>query len=177
MSKILGQCVGLLSPPEWKGVRTKLEHPFTHQAIDNSASILLAVTDKYFQELFETEFGRKSVLDPIKDLEFYPFLVTATLVYGEMSGADIHRLKEMMPIRAELFTYVFKGGLARFEIGKFFPTRFNRLLRQFQTLWKEFNSTVYQERKARGENFPIVSFWDQMLAGDLPEVQVGEYFQ
>lgn len=176
MSQILGKCVGLLSPPESKAVRMKLEHPFTHRAIESSSSRILQVTELYFEEAFRRKTLNEGDLDPMKDFEFYPFLITATLIYGELGEVHILKLKMIMPIRVELFGYVFKGGLSRFSLAKYLPTHFNRLLHTFQSLWKEFNSTIYLEKKSQGESSPIVSFYDQMIAGDLPEAQVGDWF-
>ncbi|CAI6337024.1 unnamed protein product [Periconia digitata] len=172
MSQILGKCIGLLSPPEWKAARTKLEYPFTHRAIESSAPMMLKVTKQYFDEFFRAETFQEVHLDPMKDLEFYPFLITATLIYGELDASQTQNLKEIMPLRIELFTYVFKGGLSRFAISKYLPTRFNHLLREFQTKWKEFNRQVYLDKTSKMLDVPIVSFWNLMVAGGILEEQL-----
>ena len=175
MSEILGKCIGLLSPPEWKAARTKLEYPFTYRATKNSLPMILKATEQYFTNHFQPTNFHEGSLDPMKDFEFYPFLITATIIYGELTDDHITMLKEIMPLRLELFTHVFKGGLARFEIAKYFPTHFNHLLHEFQTKWRDFNSSVYHDKKSNMEDVPIVSFWDHMKDGGIPEAQVCEY--
>ncbi|KAJ5710642.1 hypothetical protein N7488_004798 [Penicillium malachiteum] len=43
-----------------------------------------------------------------------------------------------------LFTHIIQGGLSRFEISRFFPTKANQTLSQFQAIWKMFNHMAYQ---------------------------------
>lgn len=136
--------------------------------------MILKATEQYFTDHFQPTNFHEGPLDPMKDLEFYPFLITATIIYGELTDGHITKLKEIMPLRLELFTHVFKGGLARFEIAKYFPTHFNYLLREFQTKWRDFNSSVYHDKKSNMEDVPIVSFWDHMKDGGIPEAQVCE---
>jgi len=172
MSKILGQCVGLLSGKSWQSLRSQMEIPFTHMAISNEAAVIREQTRKFVEQLRNSGDFRNGVFDPAKDISFYPFLVVATVLYGDLDAEDIRWLRKIAPVRQKLFTFVIKGGMARFSISKFLPTTANRLLDEFQWEWLSFNESVYKKAKDRGAVTPMVKLWEDCQAGKVSQTQV-----
>ncbi|KAI4958680.1 hypothetical protein J4E86_004285 [Alternaria arbusti] len=172
MSKILGQCVGLLSGKSWQSLRSQMEVPFTHMAISNEAAVIREQTRKFVEQLRNSGDFRNGVFDPAKDISFYPFLVVATVLYGDLDAEDIRWLRKIVPVRQKLFTFVIKGGMARFSISKFLPTTANRLLDEFQWEWLSFNESIYKKAKDRGAVTPMVKLWEDCQAGKVSQTQL-----
>jgi hypothetical protein len=172
MSQILGQCVGLLSGKSWQSLRLQMEVPFCHVAIMNEAPVIRKQTQQYVGHLRDSGGFRNGTFDPAKDLSFYPFLVVATLMYGELDAADIQWLKSIAPVRQKLFTFVIQGGTARFSISRHFPTIANRLLADFQGEWLCFNQSIYEKSKSRDMAAPMAKWWEGSIEGKMDQTQV-----
>lgn len=172
MSQLLGQCVGLLSRKSWQSLRSQVEGPFTHVAIANDAALIRAQTRKFVEQLSNTGDFRNGIFDPAKDINFYPFFVVATLLYGDLDAEDVQWLRKIAPLRQKLFTYVISGGLARFSVSRFLPTTANRLLHEFQQEWSCFNESIYEKAKARGDTTPMTKLWEDSKEGRIDQVQV-----
>jgi AcrR family transcriptional regulator len=149
-----------------------MEGPFTHMAISNEAAMIREQTRKFIEQLRNSEDFRNGIFDPAKDISFYPFLVVATVLYGDLDAEDIRWLKEIAPVRQKLFTYVIRGGVARFSLSRFLPTTANRLLMEFQREWLSFNEAIYEKTRARGAVTPMVKLWEDCQAGKIPQVRV-----
>ena len=173
MSQVLGQCVGLLSGRVWQHVRRKTERPFSHHSINDSAPTVRMETQKYVQTLLSSEnVQMKSRFDPVRDIKLYPFLVTATILYGKLDDGFAIWLKRLVPLREELFSHVIKGGLSRFPISRYLPTRANKLLRAFQKDWLRFNKEICQLRKVAMDRGPAISWWEDAFNGGINQIQV-----
>ncbi|CZT23686.1 related to trichodiene oxygenase cytochrome P450 [Ramularia collo-cygni] len=172
MSQILGQCVGLLSGKAWQSLRSQMEVPFSHMAIANDAPIIRQQTIKFVDKLRKKGDFQHGIFDPARDLSFYPFLVVATLLYGELDDIDVQWLGKIAPNRQKLFTYVIKGGLGRFWLSKYLPTNANKLLGEFQQEWRAFNESMYKKAMAGGANAPMTALWEQSQRGEMSEVQL-----
>lgn len=172
MSQLLGQCVGLLSRKSWQSLRSQVEGPFTHVAIANDAALIRAQTRKFVEQLSNTGDFRNGIFDPAKDINFYPFFVVATLLYGDLDAEDVQWLRKIAPLRQKLFTYVISGGLARFSVSRFLPTTANRLLHEFQQEWSCFNESIYEKAKARGDTTPMTKLWEDSKEGRIDQVQL-----
>ncbi|OJD30966.1 cytochrome p450 oxidoreductase [Diplodia corticola] len=172
MSQILGQCVGLLSGKAWQSLRSQMEVPFTHSAISNDAPVIRKQTRRYVENLRNSGEFQNGIFDPARDVKFYPFLVVATLMYGDLNAEDIKWLKRIAPVRQKLFTFVIKGGMARFSLSRFLPTTANRLLNDFQREWLRFNETIYERSKANGAETPLTKLWEDSKAGKIDQTQL-----
>lgn len=172
MSEILGRCVGLLSGDEWRTARSCVEPPFTHKASAEYLPSILKQTENYFRELESTAELSKGLLDPVGDMKMYPFLVTARLVYGELSEEQILQLSTLASEREHLFTYVMAGGIGRYTWSKYLPTKANKLLKKFQEAWSIFNAEAYERAKERKSSAPIIDMWEAALAGILEKQKV-----
>ena len=171
MSQILGQCVGLLSGGAWQLVRRKMEQPFSRHSVINSAPVIRMETQRYMDGLLSSENIQNGRLDPARDIKLYPFLVTAAILYGRIDGLATW-LKRLLPIREELFSYVVKGGLPRFSVSRYLPTRANRLLRAFQTDWLRFNEEICRSTNAMADKSPVASLWEDAAHGGIDQTHV-----
>ncbi|KAK8154305.1 cytochrome P450 monooxygenase [Phyllosticta citrichinensis] len=172
MSQILGQCVGLLSGKSWQSLRSQMEVPFTHSAISNDAPIIREQTRRYMEKLSSSGDFQNGVFDPAEDVKFYPFLVVATLLYGELDADDVKWLRRISPLRQKLFTFVIKGGMARFSLSRYLPTTANSLLDNFQREWLAFNENIYKKAKARGAKTAMTKLWEDSKSGNLDQTQL-----
>ncbi|KAF1362643.1 cytochrome p450 monooxygenase GliC [Lizonia empirigonia] len=169
MSQILGQCVGLLSGKSWQTLRSQMEVPFTHMAIANEAPVIREQTRQFLQQLRNTGDFQNGIFDPAKDINFYPFLLVATLLYGDLDAEDVQWLQRIAPVRQKLFTFVIKGGLTRFSLSRFLPTTANRLLHDFQQEWLQFNHSMYEKLKSRGTMAPMLKLWEEGKDGRIDQ--------
>ncbi|KAI9644118.1 hypothetical protein NHQ30_007471 [Ciborinia camelliae] len=141
--------------------------------MQNSSATIRRETERYMTWFKNMPGVNNGSFDPDKDLNFYPFLITATLLYGHLNDETVEFLRKLTPLRERLFKYVIRGGLARFWVAKLLPMlKFNRLLKEFQEKWTAFNEEIYKEKKMKGENSPIIAMWEMMLRGELPRVQL-----
>ena len=176
MSQILGQCVGLLSGKAWQSLRSRMEVPFTHAAIAIDAPVIREQTQRFVKNLCSGGDFRNGIFDPARDLSFYPFLVVATLLYGDLDAEDVKWLRNIAPVRQKLFTYVIKGGMARFSVSRHLPTTANRLLDDFRGEWLRFNESIYVKAKARGAVTPMTKLWEDCKERNLDQTQVMDLY-
>ena len=167
MSKVLGQCVGLISGNEWRSVRMAVEHAFLRKNALAHIPIIWRQTESYFGTLHREGKLNKGLIEPAADLKMLPFWVVAEVVYGDLSPEMIRELIELAPLREQLFRYVIEGGLARFSWSKHLPTKANRSLAGFQVRWKAFNDLAYKRAVALGTNAPIVNMYEAVHGGHM----------
>ena len=154
-----------------------MEVPFTHMAISNEAPVIRKETRKFVEHLCSSGDFRNGIFDPAKDINFYPFLVVATLLYGDLDPEDIRWLRKISPVRQKLFTFVIKGGMARFSLSRYLPTTANRLLEDFQQEWLRFNKAIYDKSKARGASTPMTKLWEDCKEGKINQTQVNIFMR
>lgn len=183
MGEVLGQCVGLLSQAEWFRLRSCVEGPFLHKQVLQFLPTIQNQTKTFYFKLFEWKASALTVakarqasamtIDAVQDTKMLPFLLVATLLYGDaLSSELLHELEGFIPDRERLFQHVVKGGLGRFWWSAYLPTEANRLLERFQAAWLAFNRSAYERARKRGLDVPIVSLWAQMEAGEIDRKQV-----
>ncbi|KAI0107204.1 putative cytochrome P450 monooxygenase [Nemania sp. FL0031] len=172
MGQILGRCVGLISGREWKTVRQGVEAPFLRK----NAAKYVPLVEKHIRDHFdhlwiESEF-QQGLLDPAEDLRWLPFWVVAEIFYGELSPEMRSELRELAPLREELFKDVIRGGISRFSFSRYLPTKTNRALHRFQSQWRTFNDRAYHSAVVSGTNAPIVHMYDLVQNGAMTVEQV-----
>ncbi|EUC47515.1 hypothetical protein COCMIDRAFT_3604 [Bipolaris oryzae ATCC 44560] len=59
------------------------------RAIANDAALIRTQTRKFVEQLNNSGDFCNGVFDPAKDINFYPFLVVATLLYGDLDAEEI----------------------------------------------------------------------------------------
>ena len=144
MSKVLGKCVGLVSGQEWKDLRAVSGTAFSHNNVSSYVNLFQKRVKNYLRDCAKRGRLHDGLIDPVEDLKMLPFLAVADVIYGELSPSMERALQDLAPIHERLFTHVIQGGLSRFELSRFLPTKFNRTLREFETKWKAFNHMAYQ---------------------------------
>jgi cytochrome P450 len=125
------------------------------------------ITDAHFAHLLQQEGGRlsKGRINPVEDLRILPFWIVADVLYGELSVEMKSKLEGLIGVREVLFGHVIQGGLARFAISKYFPTKTNKELRDFKRRWAEFNELALAGCKK--EDALGVQMYDAMKRGSL----------
>ncbi|KAH8706939.1 cytochrome P450 [Phaeosphaeriaceae sp. PMI808] len=172
MGRILGQCVGLINGSAWRNVRKRADPSFMHSASIGLIPKMMDMTDKHYDGLSLAHLGKGTTLDPVNDLIMLPFLMIATVFYGDMTDKQIAWLNKWSTHREALFAYALGGGLARFNISRYLPTETNRCLNKWLRVWADFNAEAYQIAKAKGENNLLVRMWEDSEQGLLPREQV-----
>ncbi|KAH7048217.1 cytochrome P450 [Macrophomina phaseolina] len=172
MSRILGQCVGLVSQQQWETVRKVTEGPFTRKASSAYVQNTRVKVREYLKELKCGPNLSQGKLHPAWDMKMLPFLVVADIIYGRLSADMVHDLRELAPLREELFLYVIKGGIARFHWSQYLPTRANALLAQFRKRWRAFNEWAYQRAKDLQNGAPIIAMFEAAKSGEISEEQL-----
>lgn len=174
MSEILGQCVGLLNGDAWRHVRRKIDRPFTHTGAETLIPKMIDMTDAHLGAFFASRSPNNEQIDPVADLLMLPFLMIATVFYGDLTDGQVRWLNEWTPRREKLFSYVLGGGLPRFALSKYLATDANRLLKQWKDAWTKFNVEAYEIAKRKNENVLFVKMWEETkIAEGVSRDQVG----
>lgn len=152
MSQLLGQCVGLISGPDWRATRTVTETPFRHSAVALQIEAFQRRIEEHFDELHTAvEGGRgnleRGLLHPVDDLSLLPFRIVTDMFYGRLPRPLRAQLEALIPLRMRIFTeHVIRGGgLHRFAWARVLPTTANADLRRFKREWKAFNAAALDE--------------------------------
>ncbi|EHK21968.1 uncharacterized protein TRIVIDRAFT_191816 [Trichoderma virens Gv29-8] len=172
MGQLLGQCVGLISPPQWQGVRAITEVPFRHQtSIANTGVIEEFVRDCFNKLELEGDLSR-GMLHPTQDLKMLPFWMVCYFLYGRLPVQMTEALKNLTECREEQMRDVIKGGISRFSFSRLLPTAANRRLREFKDRWLLFNRTAEEYARSHGSNSPIVDMFDAVHRGTISDDQL-----
>ncbi|KAL6808125.1 cytochrome P450 [Trichoderma camerunense] len=172
MGQLLGQCVGLISPPQWQGVRTITEVPFRHQTSIANTGVIEEFVCDYFSKLEIEGNLSRGMLHPTHDLKMLPFWVVCYFLYGRLPVHMTEALKDLVECREELMRDVIKGGISRFSFSRLLPTAANRRLREFKDRWLLFNRTAEEYARTHGTNCPIISMFDAVRLGTISEDQL-----
>ena len=172
VSQILGQCVGLLSGNAWRNLRSVNEKAFSRSASTGYVSLIDDRVKSYFKELQSSKTLSQGLLDPALDLKLLPFFVVAEVIYGKLSPELESKLCSIAPRRETLFKHVISGGLARFPVSKYLPTKANRALAEFRTEWHALNKMAYELAVSSGSNAPIISLYAAADKGDITHEQM-----
>ena len=172
MSQILGQCVGLLSGNSWRNLRSVSEKAFSRSASTAYVSLVKDRITSHVKELESSKTLSKGFLDPAGDLKLLPFFVVADVIYGKLSPELESKLRDIAPKREALFKHVITGGLARFPVSKYLPTKANCDLAEFRTEWHAFNRMAYDFAVSSGPNVPIIELYAAADKGDITHEQM-----
>jgi cytochrome P450 len=173
MSEILGQCVGLLNGDAWRRVRRKVDPPFTHAGAGILVPKMIDMTEAHLDAFFASRTQIDEQMDPVADLLMLPFLMIATVFYGDLTDGQVKWLNEWTPKREKLFVYALGGGLPRFAFSKYLPTEANRALKQWKDVWTQFNVDAYNIAKNKNGNVLFVKMWDDTETdGGMTQEQV-----
>ncbi|KAI1176317.1 putative cytochrome P450 monooxygenase [Nemania sp. FL0916] len=172
MGQLLGRCVGLISGQEWKTVRQGVEIPFLRKKAAEYVPLVEEHIRDHFDHLWKEFELQQGLLDPAQDLRLLPFWVVAEIFYGKLSPEMRSELRDLVPLREELFKTVIRGGISRFSFSRYLPTETNRVLRQFQSQWRSFNDRAYLSAVGSGVDAPIVYMYGLIQDGVMTVDQV-----
>ncbi|POS71308.1 cytochrome P450 monooxygenase [Diaporthe helianthi] len=172
MSQILGKCVGLISGGEWRAVRGAAEGPFTLRPAVDRVDLIQNWVERHMADLWKHGRLSEGLLDPAQDLKMLPFWIVAEVIYTELSQTQMTELRELAALREDIFKIVIHGGLTRFSLSRYFPTKANKQLARFQALWRGFNARAYQDSISKTPRAPIVSMYKQCEDGIMTHEQM-----
>ncbi|KAF2121668.1 cytochrome P450 monooxygenase GliC2 [Lophiotrema nucula] len=176
VGQVLGQCLGFQNGQEWVRMRKIFDPTFTHSAAVTRIETVDSAARKYVERLprLATSTSDKSfTLSLGEAFTKFPYFLTASTIYGPMTEAEEDDLWRITQIRSALSLYLFSGGPYRFATASWlFDRGAVRRLRDFERQWEDFNARIVQTRRARGENPPIIGYWEQYEGGimTLPEL-------
>ncbi|PSN62340.1 cytochrome P450 [Corynespora cassiicola Philippines] len=169
MSRILGQCVGLLNGQSWRQLRRKFDPPFMHQGATRLIPKMLVMTESHLERVFTDPSAKEGKLDPVADFLLLPFLMIAVVIYGDLCDSQISWLQKWSPKREKLFAYALMGGLPRFSFSKWLPTEANKCMAEWEEVWGKFNDDAYNGSKKHGQDTLLVRLYEDP---DIPKDQV-----
>lgn len=172
MSRILGQCVGLISGRPWESVRTVSEKPFLRSAIPNQISMIQSHTRRFFEKLQVEGKLKEKTIHPAEDFKLLPFWIIAEIIYGPLDADMEQRLMKLIPLRLSLFNHVLKGGLSRFSWMRFLPIRAIRELKRFRADWHEFNTLACTRAQLQKLDALIVPLFQSVASGEITSEQL-----
>ncbi|KAB8264793.1 cytochrome P450 [Aspergillus pseudonomiae] len=174
MSRILGQCLGLMAGQRWKFLKGIAAPPFMHPAAVRSIGRIQEHVRAHFHDLESIGNLREGRIHPVQDLKMLPFFIVAEANYGSLTPDMKSELNALAPARENLMKFVLFGGLARFNISRFFPTEANRQLQRFRSQWRAFNRAAYERARDKHPSAMVVQMYDAVLKGTLSEEQVAQ---
>lgn len=167
--EVLGECVGLVSLQVWRNQRKLLDKPFSRLEAMLYTQSMLSQARIFINGL---EIGEQRTIDPAVDLQFYPFMVVANMLFGQLDKLQMDALLELAPMREELFKEVIRGGINRLAIAQYVPWSGVPLLLNFQKHWQVFVEKAYHKASIESPGAPIVSLWQAMLDGNISKREV-----
>lgn len=117
--------------------------------------------------------GERRTIDPATELQYYPFLVVADILFGRLSPDQRQQLLGLGPLREELFREVIRGGVNRWSIAQYLPWSGVSTLSSFQQKWHAFVSNAYRKALEESPEAPVVTLWQAMHEGKISEREVG----
>lgn len=167
--EVLGDCVGLVSLQAWRNQRKFVEKPFSRPEAMLYTRSVLPQAKAFIDEL---RIGEQRAINPAADLQFYPFLVVANMLFGDLDRVQKDILLDLAPMREELFKEVIRGGINRLSFAQYVPWSGVPLLRRFQKRWQAFVEDAYHKALAESPKAPIVTLWQAMLDGHISKREV-----
>lgn len=173
MGRVLGKCLGLVSGQEWKDLRAVSGTAFSRINVTSHVDLIQSRVKGCLRNLEGRGKLNDGFIDPVHDLKVLPFFTVADVIYGQLSPEMEKELQYLAPIHERLFTHIIQGGLSRFEISRFFPTKANQTLSEFQAKWKMFNHMAYQRACDLSlTETPIFQLYDALHKGIVEEEHV-----
>lgn len=168
--EVLGDCVGLLSLQEWRDLRKFVESPFSRPSALLYASDICQQAAEFVKDLDVTN---EADIDPARDLQYFPFMVVAKILFGPLTQQQRDELLNLAPLREELFREVIRGGINRLWISQYVPWSGRRVLKEFRTQWTAFVTRAYKRALVEAPDSPIITLWRGVESGEVSERQVG----
>ncbi|KAA8619666.1 Cytochrome P450 [Pyrenophora tritici-repentis] len=184
VEKLLGQAMGLLYGADWKRLRKIFDPAFTHAAAVTRIDGVVFAARKYVEDLPQlaiegTSQDSDSYTIPVqKAFTKFPYFLTAKAIYGTMTQDEEDELWRITEKRISLNQYWVGGGIYRFEtLARFRDRPAVRRLDEFLHEWHNYNTRMVSTRKQRGDRPPIITYWDELEAGNISSVEITQLLQ
>lgn len=102
----------------------------------------------------------------------FPFYLTASVVYGEMTVDEEKELWQLAQDHMALLPYFVIGGPYRFAKGRFVHPSAYRKLREYQQGWKDCHARMVERRRDQGVRVPLIEYWEEYEKGAIGEEDV-----
>nr|BAZ95825.1 P450 cpaC [Curvularia pallescens] len=179
VEKLLGQAMGLLYGADWKRLRKIFDPAFTHAAAVTRIDGVVSSARKYVEELPQLAVGgpsqnQDSYTIPVqKAFTKFPYFLTAKAIYGPMTQQEEDELWRVTEKRVSLNQYWVGGGIYRFETTARLRDRpAVQRLEEFLREWHDYNVRMVSARRQRGEHPPIITYWEELEAGNISSVEL-----
>ncbi|OQE22454.1 hypothetical protein PENSTE_c010G06141 [Penicillium steckii] len=172
LGQLLGQCVGLISPPRWQAVRAIMEGPFRQRSSQNKAVHIHDMVNSFIETSFQKGLISAGTLHPARDLKMLPFWIVCDLFYGQLPAKFTEELRGLITIREGLMKHAMSGGIVQFSLSRMLPTEANRDLKIFKRQWRRFNSEIVLYWRGRKGDVPIIDMYDAIETGKVSEEEV-----
>lgn len=172
MGEMLGKCLGLVSGSEWRDIHNQIAPFFTYRKSVSYISTFRELTEDHFMKLHQDKTFRLGKLNPVQHLRFLPFWAIACILYGDMKTEQQEELADLVSVRERLFHRMIQGGLTRYTLTQYIPTRATRDLRIFKERWAKFNNSAYVLCSQAYKTTPLVSLQEAVFEGKISQDQL-----
>ncbi|KAI8942364.1 hypothetical protein NX059_000439 [Plenodomus lindquistii] len=179
VEKLLGQAMGLLYGADWKRLRKIFDPAFTHAAAVTRIDGVVSAARKYVEELPQLAVGGLSqsqgsdIIPVHKAFTKFPYFLTAKAIYGSMTREEEDKLWRVTEKRVALNQYWVGGGIYRFETtARLHDRPAVQRLEEFIREWHDYNVRMVDVRRRRNERPPIISYWEELEAGNISSVEL-----
>jgi hypothetical protein len=170
--------MGLLYGADWKRLRKIFDPAFTHAAAVTRIDGVESAARKYVEDLHQLAVDREpneeTFTIPVqKAFTKFPYFLTAKSIYGPMTQEEEDELWRVTEKRVALNQYWVGGGIYRFETtARLCDKPAVQRLEEFNREWYDYNVHMVNVRRRRGEHPPIVTYWEELEAGNISSVEV-----
>lgn len=105
----------------------------------------------------------------------FPFFLSAEVIYGELSASENDALWGLATRRLALTPNIFRGGLYRSSLLRWYDPPLYRELMAFVRDWKQFNLEIAENRTQQGLSVPVASYWKSYTEGKITVEQVRQH--
>ncbi|KAI0508611.1 cytochrome P450 [Xylaria bambusicola] len=168
MGQLLGQCVGLISGPRYKNLRSATNAAFTQTQASTYMDLIATAVKNHFETLAEGCLKRNRI-NPVADLRFLPFHIMACIIYGPLSQNLQHDLEGLIELRESLWQRMMQGGIVRYSWGRHLLPTVSKNLVEFKRRWAKFNNDAqaHAAKLATTRRVPILDWYDTVESGDI----------
>ncbi|KAE8153685.1 cytochrome P450 [Aspergillus avenaceus] len=172
-ARSLGSCVGVQNGTKWRTTRSHLETHFSFSSAASMVEDTRRTIEQWAQNLPEdTEIGQKMSqgfqIDAVTACRQLPFRLIAMALYGPMFSEPMFaRLWGLNSLHEQMTYVTFLSRWAATRLYRWFPTKANATLKNFEEQFKEFNLELIERGRKAGVAFPVESMYQAVEEGKV----------
>ena len=171
--QVLGQCLGQINGEAWTALHRRLEPAFGREAARTRFASTATSAKTFLRELAGEEGSvqvrRVKIADTFKA---FPFLHTASIIYGSMTVEEKGRLWQLAEHRTSLLSPIIKGGIYRSRFSKYIDHKSYRNLKSFKNSWLCFNREMFEKGREKPSLALIQQLWPVATSNSVAMDQV-----